>query len=85
MTSTDWLEWHARYDDQDSPLSRRLQAVQRGIRGHLEARPDQPVRAISACAGQGRDLIEVLASHPATRTSRAQSRPCRSCVRRARR
>jgi Putative methyltransferase len=65
MTSTDWLEWHARYDDQDSPLSRRLQAVQGGIRGHLDARPDQPVRAISACAGQGRDLIEVLASHPA--------------------
>ncbi|MDX6235764.1 MAG: hypothetical protein QOG10_579 [Kribbellaceae bacterium] len=72
MTSTDWLEWHARYDDQDSPLSRRLQAVQRGIRGHLEARPDQPVRAISACAGQGRDLIEVLASHPA-RATRARS------------
>jgi hypothetical protein len=65
MTSTDWLEWHAPYDDQASPLSRRLRAVQRGIRGHLDTRPDQRVRVISACAGQGRDLIEVLANHPA--------------------
>ena len=65
MTSTDWLDWHAPYADDSSPLSRRLQAVQRGIRWHLDQRPDQPVRAISACAGQGRDLIEVLAGHPA--------------------
>jgi hypothetical protein len=66
MTSTDWLEWHAPYDDEASPLSRRLRAVQRGIRGHLDNRGDRAVQAISACAGQGRDLLEVLATHPAS-------------------
>src|SRR3954467_6503255 len=65
MTSTDWLEWHAPDDDEASPLRPRLRAVQRGIRGHLDNRGDRAVQAISACAGQGRDLIEVLASHPA--------------------
>ncbi|WP_433020981.1 SAM-dependent methyltransferase [Kribbella sp. CA-294648] len=61
----DWLEWHQDYDDESSDLSGRLRSVQREIRRHLDARPDGPIRAISACAGQGRDLIEVLATHPA--------------------
>ncbi|HET6297626.1 MAG TPA: class I SAM-dependent methyltransferase family protein [Kribbella sp.] len=64
MTSTDWLDWHTSYEEEASPLSRRLKSVQRAIRAHLAARDDQPVRAISACAGQGRDLLEVLATHP---------------------
>lgn len=65
MTSTDWVEWHAPYDDAESSLSQRLRAVQRSIREVLDAAADRPVRVISACAGQGRDLIEVLAAHPA--------------------
>ncbi len=65
MTSTDWVEWHGPYDDADSSLSQRLRAVQRGIRDVLDAARDRPVRVVSACAGQGRDLIEVLATHPA--------------------
>ncbi len=65
MTSTDWVEWHAPYDDADSSLSQRLRAVQRAIRDVLAAAQDRPVRVVSACAGQGRDLIEVLAAHPA--------------------
>ena len=65
MDSTDWLEWHTPYEDETSELSGRLRSVQRGIRAHLDARPDGPIRAVSACAGQGRDLIEVLATHPA--------------------
>ncbi|TWD82924.1 putative methyltransferase [Kribbella amoyensis] len=65
MSSTDWLEWHTPYDDDTSPLSQRLHAVQAVIRAHLDARPDGPIRAVSACAGQGRDLLEVLATHPA--------------------
>lgn len=68
MSSTDWLEWHAPYDDADSSLSRRLAAVQRQIRavldGYTAADPDRPLRVVSACAGQGRDLLEVLATHP---------------------
>jgi hypothetical protein len=64
MTSTDWLDWHTSYEEDASPLSRRLKSVQRGIRAHLAERTDEPIRAISACAGQGRDLLEVLATHP---------------------
>jgi hypothetical protein len=64
MASTDWLEWHQPYEDETSQLSGRLKSVQRSIRDHLEGRPDEAVRAISACAGQGRDLLEVLATHP---------------------
>jgi Putative methyltransferase len=65
VTSTDWVEWHAPYDDAGSSLSQRLRAVQRGIREFLDRADDRPLRVVSACAGQGRDLIEVLATHPA--------------------
>lgn len=65
MTPTDWLEWHTPYEDESSPLSRRLRSVQRSIRAHLDAQPDETTRAVSACAGQGRDLLEVLATCPA--------------------
>jgi hypothetical protein len=61
----DWQKWHQDYDDESSALSGRLRSVQREIRAHLDAHPDGPIRVISACAGEGRDLIEVLATHPA--------------------
>ena len=60
----DWLEWHEAYADLDSPLSHRLRLVQQEIDAWLTANPDRPVRVVSACAGQGRDLIEVLAARP---------------------
>jgi hypothetical protein len=60
----DWVEWHARYDDEGSRLAHRLRIVQRLIRAALDALPAGPATAISMCAGQGRDLIEVLADHP---------------------
>jgi hypothetical protein len=65
MSGTDWLDWHAPYDEAGSSLSQRLAAVQRQIRAALDEQQDRPVRVISACAGQGRDLLEVLATHPA--------------------
>jgi hypothetical protein len=65
VTQTDWYEWHAPYEDEGSPLSGRLKAVQARVREFLDARPDGMIRVVSACAGQGRDLIEVLADHPA--------------------
>jgi hypothetical protein len=60
----DWSTWHDEYDQPDSPLARRLQAVQSQIREALDRSPAGPLRAISLCAGQGRDLLEVLADHP---------------------
>jgi Putative methyltransferase len=60
----DWAEWHDDYDRPGSSLARRLAAVQERIRDALDqARPGE-LRAISVCAGQGRDIIGALAGHP---------------------
>src|SRR5579859_6239179 len=64
MAERDWYDWHAHYDDPGSGLSRRLSWVQERIRAALDGAPPGPIRAISLCAGQGLDLIGVLAEHP---------------------
>jgi len=64
VTLPDWLTWHEDYDQPGSPLALRLAAVQDRIRIALDEAPSGPLRAVSMCAGQGRDLIGVLASHP---------------------
>ncbi len=60
----DWHTWHDDYDVPDSPLARRLKVVQEQIRLALDACPPGPLRIVSLCAGQGRDLLGVLATHP---------------------
>lgn len=61
MTShTDWQRWHAPYADPASPLSRRLRVVQAAIAAWLDS-PGRGSRVLSACAGDGRDVIGVLA------------------------
>jgi hypothetical protein len=60
----DWYAWHADYDRPGSALARRLEQVRERIRVALDAAPPGPLRAISLCAGQGRDLIGALAGHP---------------------
>ena len=60
----DWLDWHSAYDDPHSRLARRLAAVRARVGELLDAAPPGPLRAVSVCAGQGRDLIGVLAGHP---------------------
>lgn len=64
MTSRDWHEWHRPYDDPGSPLARRLLVVQRYIRAALDRQAPGPLRVISMCGGQGRDLFGALAGHP---------------------
>jgi hypothetical protein len=64
MSRTHWQTWHEPYDEPDSYLARRLAVVQRHIRAFLDAAPSGPIHIISMCAGQGRDLLEVLADHP---------------------
>jgi hypothetical protein len=59
----DWSEWHDDYDLPDSDLARRLQVVREQIRQALDACPPGPLRAVSVCAGQGRDLLDVLPEH----------------------
>ncbi len=58
-----WVGWHREYDDPGSRLSRRLSVVQKHIRRALDERTGA-VRIISMCAGEGRDLLPVLAEHP---------------------
>jgi SAM-dependent methyltransferase len=56
----DYLAWHEQYDDLGSSLSRRLALVREVLRAELDARPG-PVRVVSLCAGDGRDILGVLA------------------------
>jgi hypothetical protein len=56
---TDWLAWHEAYADPGSSLSRRLHVVQGLVEDHLD-RHEGAVRVVSACAGDGRDLLGVL-------------------------
>jgi hypothetical protein len=60
----DWLTWHDRYDQPDSWARRRLAVVQRQIGAALDGLPPGPIRVVSMCAGQGHDLLGVLATHP---------------------
>ncbi len=60
----DWVAWHGAYDDPGSGLSTRLALVQGHIAAALTAAPAGPVRLVSLCAGQGRDVIGVLPDHP---------------------
>jgi hypothetical protein len=64
MTGKDWHAWHDQYDDPGSALAQRLAVVQRQIRHALDSCPPGPVRIVSICAGQARDLLGVLATHP---------------------
>ena len=57
---TDWNKWLARYDNPQSPFSRRLLTVQRLIHRRLDRTAPHPVSILSLCAGDGRDILEVL-------------------------
>lgn len=71
MADRDWLEWHSAYD-RDSSLRRRLEVVRARIGGLLDTSPPGPIRVISFCAGQGRDLIPVIERHRRRRDVRAR-------------
>src|SRR5689334_5580303 len=61
MTTTDWSAWHDAYARPGSGLGERLIAVRNHIDALLSATAPEPVRVVSACAGDGRDLLGVLA------------------------
>lgn len=61
MTKRDWVKWHDHYDEPGSSLEQRL----RTVRGWVATALDEGAsRVVSLCAGQGRDLLPVLAAHP---------------------
>lgn len=67
----DWKAWHDGYADANSGLSRRLKIVQDHVREWLDETAPTPVKVISSCAGDGRDLLEVLAEREDSRRVRA--------------
>ena len=60
----DWVAWHDGYEDPLSPHSVRLRLIQGHIAAFLASRRSGPIRAVSVCSGDGRDLLGVLANHP---------------------
>ena len=60
----DWVEWHRGYDDPASALSYRLERVKLRLSQAIGGCPPGPVRLLSLCAGQGRDVIGALPAHP---------------------
>jgi hypothetical protein len=60
----DWAAWHATYDDPSSALSERLRRVRLHLSEAIDRAPPGPVRLVSLCAGEGRDVIGVLPGHP---------------------
>ncbi len=64
MGGTDWVAWHRVYDDPDSRFSHRLHLTQAHLREVLDRHPSGPIRIVVPCAGQGHDVLGVLADHP---------------------
>ncbi len=60
----DWVAWHGGYDDPASPLRMRLDRVTWHLARALDRAPPGPIQLLSLCAGQGRDVLEVLPDHP---------------------
>lgn len=59
----DWFEWHDLYQT-EIRLQQRLEIVREYIARSLDAQPAGRIQVVSACAGDGRDLLGTLASHP---------------------
>jgi hypothetical protein len=72
MTDHDWWEWHRAYDIPGSRLHVRTEIVHRRIRECLDWSAPGAVRILSPCAGQGRELLPVIASHPRRTDVRAR-------------
>jgi hypothetical protein len=64
MPQKDWFAWHSRYAEPDSWLSRRLAVVQARLAEALDRCGPGGIQVVSMCAGQGRDILGVLARHP---------------------
>jgi hypothetical protein len=64
MSQNDWFAWHSPYDDPGSPLTRRLAMVQACLAEALDRCRPGRVQVVSMCAGQGHDILGILARHP---------------------
>ncbi|MEI6329728.1 MAG: class I SAM-dependent methyltransferase family protein [Pseudanabaena sp.] len=67
----DWFAWHDLYNSQEL-LQQRLAIVQKYISDSLDAAPAGTIQVVSACSGDGRDLLGVLETHPRAKDVRAR-------------
>ena len=67
----DWFAWHDLYNSQEL-LQQRLAIVQKYISDSLDAAPSGTIQVVSACSGDGRDLLRVLETHPRAKDVRAR-------------
>jgi hypothetical protein len=70
----DWRDWHQHYDNPDSSISLRLELVQSDLRRALAEAPNDEngvVNLITMCAGEGRDVLPVLAGENGGRPVKA--------------
>ena len=58
------MSWHTRYDRPGSTLAQRLAEVRRQVGLALDRAAPGRIRLLSLCAGDGRDVLPVLATHP---------------------
>jgi hypothetical protein len=58
-----WVRWHEEYEKPESPLTLRLRIVQGMVRDVVDGAAPGPIRIVSLCAGQGRDVIDSVAGH----------------------
>lgn len=67
----DWFEWHALYQT-EAKLQQRLEIVQEYIATSLNGSLPGTIQIVSVCAGDGRDLLGTLSSHPRSQDIQAR-------------
>jgi hypothetical protein len=60
----DWGEWHRRYDDPATGHPQRLAVVVEQVTAALDRAGPGPIRVLSLCAGDGRDVAAAATGHP---------------------
>lgn len=63
---THWQHWHQQYAEPDNPLNRRLSIIRAHLRHwfdevSIHRHASEQLHVVSACAGDGRDVLAVLA------------------------
>jgi SAM-dependent methyltransferase len=61
--SRDWAAWHRDYADPGSELSQRLVVVTDAVRTVVDGAAAGPIRVLSLCCGEARDLTAAARDH----------------------
>src|SRR5262249_51067531 len=64
VMSSRWARFHEHYDDPESGFSERLEVTRTMLGEVLDAAEAGAVSLLDMCAGEGRVVLPVIASHP---------------------